>query len=622
VFPFSALCGQEEMKLALLLVAINPRLKGVLLTGEKGTGKSTAARALSNLLDLPFVNLPLAATEEALLGGIDFSAAFRGEKKSTRGLLTKAHRGVLYVDEINLLPPHLLVSLLNAPDQGAFRLEREGLSEVFEADFVLLGSMNPEEGLLPPQILDRFGLCVLVESEKDPETRVEILKRRLSYEKDPESFKEAFAPQEEALKGRLLEARKLLSRVRVPARLKILLGHLASEASPAGNRAEIFLLEATKAHAALSGREEAELGDLEAVAEMVLRHRRRIPQEKSPPPPKKKKPQEKREKEAQNTLSKPEAPSSEAPKTGQPDPSEASPRASSPAGTRPREGEEERLFPVGEIFAVRDLSDPSARPKMTQSFGRGERALTLVGRGHYLRPVPYQGQGEMALYATLLAAARRRAESGHTNFSVEPQDLRAKLKLTKTSKLLLFCVDGSGSMAAEARMKETKGAIMGLLLSAYQRRYQAALMVFRHKEARLVLPPTSSVEFAGKILENLTVGGSTPLSLALAQLGTFLEKRRRQFPQEQTTVILVTDGRGNVSLFRQPVKEEIAHLAEALRYRFPEVQFLVVDTETGPVRLEMARRLASWLGARYFTPETLRAERLAEVARESLRKGI
>ncbi|NPA48663.1 MAG: AAA domain-containing protein, partial [Thermodesulfobacteria bacterium] len=137
------------MKLALLLVAINPRLKGVLLTGEKGTGKSTAARALSNLLDLPFVNLPLAATEEALLGGIDLSAALRGEKKSTRGLLAKAHRGVLYVDEINLLPPHLLLSLLNALDQGAFRLEREGLSGVFEADFVLLGSMNPEEGPLP-----------------------------------------------------------------------------------------------------------------------------------------------------------------------------------------------------------------------------------------------------------------------------------------------------------------------------------------------------------------------------------------------------------------------------------------------------------------------------------------
>ncbi len=621
MYPLSALCGQEEMKLALSLLAVNPKLRGVLLAGEKGTGKSTAARALSTLLDLPFVNLPLSTTEEALLGGLDLSRALKGEKHFLAGLLARAHGGILYVDEINLLAPHLLSYLLDTVQTGTLRVEREGISSSFETEFVLIGSMNPEEGGLSPQILDRFGLFVWVEAERDEKIRVEIIKRRLAYEKDPETFRKRFAQAEETLKRKLFAARDLLPKVLIPEELRLLIGHLVTEASAAGNRAEIFLLEATRAAAALEGRKKAGLEDLEKVAELVLRHRRRSSKEERKPPPRKKETEEQssRKKKDQKEHGTPSVQSQAPGAERDPTPPHSGNLRELPNGLGPSEERGEKYFPVGEIFRVRDLPDLPRRLKPGERFGREGRALTLTGRGHFFRPVSYSGQGEIAFYATFLAAARRRAESGgHSRLLISPEDLRAKLKLTKTSKLLLFCVDGSGSMAAEARMKETKGAIMSLLISAYQRRHQAALLVFRRKEARFVLPPTSSVEFAGKILERLAVGGSTPLSHALAELCKFLETRRRLFPREDVTVILVTDGRGNVSLGGQPVKEEIEQLARTLRERFPEVRFLVVDTETGPVRLEMARRLASWLGASYFTPETLKAETLAELARKYL----
>ncbi len=610
-FPLSALCGQEKTKFALCLLAVNPRLKGVLLAGEKGTGKSTAARALANLLKEPFLNLPLSVTEESLLGTLDLKAAVSGRRRLKTGLLARADGGVVYIDEINLFPRPLLTLLLDVLETGVLLVEREGVSCRVPARFVLIGSMNPEEGPLPPQLLDRFGLCVQVEAEKDLTLRVEVIKRRLAYERDPKGFAKRFVKAEEALKTQILSARKRLTTIKTPEKILGLIGVLVEEEGVSSHRAELMLLEAAKASAALAGREEVALEDVERVKELVLWHRRRPKQEEKKATPKKEK--EKQTQKAPNTKAPLRTPKGNTePDQGEKTPSQGI--SPSPTGLAPSEEKEEpKYFPVGEVFKTCDL--PASPSKRALRLGRHSRTTSLTGPGHYLRPVPYRGQGQIALLPTLLSAALQgKFEKGRPQ--IGPEDLKAKLKVTKTSRLLLFCVDGSGSMAAEARMKETKGAIMSLLLSAYQRRDLAAMMVFRGKEAELVLPPTASVEFAGRLLAGLKVGGSTPLSHALLKLGEFLARRLKFYPQEAITVILITDGRGNVSFSGRPPREEIEEFAKRLRFEFPRVQFVIVDTETGPVRLELAKELAKALEAHYFTPEALRAERLFDIAKE------
>ncbi len=616
-FPFSALVGQEEMKLALLLALVNPRVGGVLLSGEKGTGKSTAARALAGLLEGPLVNLPLSATEETLLGHFSLEEALRtGRKVFVPGLLKRAHGGILYVDEINLLPSHLVAAILDVAESGLCRVEREGLSASYEARFLLIGSMNPEEGHLGPQLLDRFGLMVAVKGEKDPGLRAEIVRRRLLFEKDPVKFREAFAAAEEDLRRRISRAREKLPLVRVPEALRRYIGELVLSARVAGHRADLVLQEAARAHAAWQGRCEATFEDLEAVAEMVLRHRRRSREKRE----EKETPTVAAERPPESPQESPETSPSEGGETAGERPQETDESreagktsAREPEETAPQEGKD-RVFEVGETFEAREVSRRGALKEARQP-GRRSQAVGF-SRGHFLRAVPYRGEGEIALRATIFSAAPHQPArgGGPGRFVFRPEDLRAKLRLTRTGHLFLFCVDGSGSMAAEARMRETKGAILSLLLSAYQRRDRVALMVFRGQGVEMPLPPTDSVELAAKYLEDLPVGGSTPLPAALFQLKNFLANFLRRDPSHRVTVLLVTDGRGNVSVFGQHPREEVEMLASLLRLEFPTVEFVVIDTEAGAVRLEMAKKLAELLGARYFTPEALKAERLFEIA--------
>ncbi|AEH45851.1 Magnesium chelatase [Thermodesulfatator indicus DSM 15286] len=634
-YPFSAIVGQEEAKLALMLCAITRDVRGVLLTGEKGTGKSTMARALAALLPpvnerpAPFVNLPLNTTEDALIGHIDLEKTlYKGKPVFTPGLLARAHQGVLYIDEVNLLPEHLTSFLLDAAESGYLVIEREGFSYEMPTEFILIGSMNPEEGSLSPQFLDRFGLAVEVSAEKEPHLRTEIVKRRLLFEKDPIGFCSQFERAEKELKSRLIKARSLYPEVHLPSRLKVLIAELTREALVQGHRADLVLASATKAHAAYHEREEATLEDLEAVAEMVLRHRRRKKPPRASHKPKEK-PEEKQEPK------EPPKPSQEKSKTQKPDPetlkgqeekeepshdSQNKSQPKTPEEIEPSEGKDQ-VYEIGDIFKVRSLEI-----KMRYQFrGKsGRRSSSKGSRGRFIRAIPPKGKvRDVAVSATLKAAApyqRLRGAGPGRGFIVKPQDLREKLRRAKTGHLLIFCVDASGSMAAEARMRETKGAIMSLLLNAYQKRDQVAMITFRGKEARLVLPPTSSVELAGKFLRDLPVGGSTPLSAALSLLNRLLHQKTSREPDKPISVFLITDGRGNVALGEESPQEEIKRLATTLTHHFPQVSFVVIDTETGQIKLEMAKELASMLNARYFTPEALKADRLAAIAREILPK--
>ncbi len=638
LFPFSAIVGQEEMKLALLLAAVSREVCGVLICGEKGSGKSTAARALAALLpeigpqkQAPFVNLPLNATEEALYGTVDLEKTLAlGQPVYDPGLLSRAHQGVLYIDEVNLLPDHLVAGLLDVAENSRLVIEREGFSLEYPASFVLIGSMNPEEGELSSQFLDRFGLCVLVSGEKDPEIRVEIIKRCLDFERDPKAFLSRYEKAEEELKTRLRQAQALYPRVTIPSALLVLIGELAREAQVSGHRADLVLSAAARAHAALYRRELVEEQDLEAVVEMVLRHRRRD----LSPPKKTKTTQHKETAPEKSVECNTQTPSQEdsAPPPPPPETSDEPLENTSPQGEeeRPPQGPPEevpphegrdQVFEIGEVFALRPLE---LRPRRSPRQGpSGKRYKAPHQRGRFVRAIIPRGRvQDVALSATLRAAApyqRVRGGGPGQGFIVTPQDLREKLRQGRSGQLLLFCVDASGSMAAEARMRETKGAIISLLLNAYQKRDRVALIVFRGKEAQLVLPPTNSVERAGKLLRYLPVGGSTPLPAALSFTAEFLASYLRREPETRVTTFFITDGRGNVSLGTGKPQEEIKYLARELRQRFAQVEFVVVDTETGLIRLDMAKELAQTLSARYFTPEALKAEHLAQIARDLIR---
>lgn len=314
IFPFTAIVGQERMKRALVLNAIHPQIGGVLIRGERGTAKSTAARGLAFLLpeirvvadchfgcdpDLPstycdecrarvdsgeilpvtsrrtgFVDLPVSATEDRVVGTLDIEKAIqKGERHFEPGVLASANRGLLYVDEVNLLDDHVVDLLLDSAAMGQNVVEREGISFSHPAEFILVGTMNPEEGDLRPQLLDRFGLAVDMAGIFDPRARVEIVKRRIAFEQDPDIFREEWDPREQELSGRIEQARDRLPLVTYTDRDLFAIAALTTDFKVDGHRADIVILKAARAHAAFEGRLAVTDRDILLAAELALPHR-------------------------------------------------------------------------------------------------------------------------------------------------------------------------------------------------------------------------------------------------------------------------------------------------------------------------------------------------------------
>lgn len=597
-FPFAAVVGQPEMRLALLLLAVDPGIGGVLIRGEKGTAKSTMVRSLAALLPSGrFRTLALGATEDRLVGGLELESTLAsGQARFMPGLLAEADGGVLYVDEVNLLADHLVDLVLDAAASGVVRAEREGLSRSREARFALVGTMNPEEGGLRPQLLDRFGMCVDVTSCHDIALRVEIMTRRLAFDADPQGFAASWHPAEQQLVERLSRAREVLLQVVLPDEVVAEIAAVAAASGAAGHRAELVLSRAARAHASWQGRSTVGSEDVAAVAELVLRHRRRDlppPVEPSPPPPN---PEPSRDPEGERDLSR----------VGEPAPDE--------------------VAPIGEVFQVRAL-----RPRQGGAGGSGRRSVVeeLAGRGHFVRARSTGVPVDLALDATLRAAAplqrgrraRLAAEDPRRELAIllESGDWRRKVRLRPTGSLVVLCVDASGSMGARNRMVASKGAVLSLLLDAYVRRDRVALLSFRGSGAQLLVPPTSSIEVAQRQLGQLPVGGRTPLGHGLVATARLVEQALRKDPALRPLVIVVTDGRGNVDLAGQVSRgaaAEVTQLAVRLG-RDQRVTWVVVDPGSqgrGQGR-SRGQGLAAALGAELFALEELRADDLVALAR-------
>jgi magnesium chelatase subunit D len=669
VFPFTAIIGQERLKHALVLNAVNPAIGGVLIRGEKGTAKSTAVRALGELLPeiavvagcpyncdpdeprslcencrngakkfqfqlrrIPVVTLPLNATEECVAGGIDFNLAVKtGVRGFQPGLLAKAHRGILYVDEVNLLDDHIVDIILDAAASGRNLVEREGVSFSHLCRFILVGTMNPEEGELRPQLLDRFGLCVEVASEKDLEKRALLMHRREEYDTAPGGFIRRFQAENENMTRRIISARSLMQGMRFPDHLRRLVCEICTEGNVAGHRADLVIEQAARAAAALEGHPEVSVDDIRDVAPLALAHRKR---ETAPPPPPghehnpevpSENPQEElqdREEHGQTAQDQPH--SEEGVHTDDRSPSEGPENAKGNSeGTSQAGGfgSADQFFDVGDTFRVKKFASPRDRV-FRRGSGRRSRTRVAEKQGRYVRSTINRNTGDVAFDATLRAAApyqlKRRKENGLA-LVLRPEDIREKLRERRIGNFLLFVVDASGSMGARGRMTASKGAIMSLLLDAYQKRDRVAMVSFRKDDAMLNLPPTASVELAARLLKEMPVGGRTPLSFGLVKCYEVLRNYLVRDPTARPIVILITDGKSNVALGERKPLEESVEIASRLAGD-KRIRFIVVDTESqGLVNFGLARNLAVSMEARYFKLEDLKADTLLTVVKENVK---
>ncbi|GAA2486194.1 putative cobaltochelatase [Actinocorallia cavernae] len=653
-FPFTAVVGQDDLRLALLLNAVSPAVGGVLVRGEKGTAKSTAVRALSALLpavavvpgcrfscdpgapdpgcpDGPheagpggeraarMVELPVGASEDRLVGALDIERALaEGVKAFEPGLLADAHRGILYVDEVNLLHDHLVDLLLDAAAMGASYVEREGVSVRHASKFLLVGTMNPEEGELRPQLLDRFGLTVEVAASREPDQRVEVVRRRLAYDDDPAAFAARWAGEEAAVRQRIVAARELLPQVRLGDAALRQIAATCAAFEVDGMRADIVMARTATALAAWAGRTDVLAEDVRQAALLALPHRRRRNPFDAPGLDEDKLDETLEQSAGQDGDGDddPDGPGG----GGQPAP-ESGPEGGGDSAARPEAGEGGEPGPAGagageqapvraaEPFRTKVLSVPGVGQGTA---GRRSRARAEHGRTTGARR-PQGALTKLHLAATMQAAAphqRTRGRSG-PGLVIRRGDLRQAVREGNESNLVLFVVDASGSMAARQRMGAVKGAVLSLLLDAYQRRDKVGLVTFRGSGADVALPPTSSVDAAAVRLESLPTGGRTPLAAGLLKAHEVLRVERLRDPARRALLVVVTDGRATGG------PEPVALAGRAARlFAAEQVASVVVDCESGPVRLGLAGQLAGELAGTAVTLDELRADSIAGLVRD------
>jgi magnesium chelatase subunit D len=682
-YPFSAVVGMDDLRLALLLNAVSPAVGGVLVRGEKGTAKSTTVRALAAVLpsvdvvtgcrfacgpaapdpgcpdgphspDEPsrsrparLVELPVGASEDRVVGALDLERALtEGVKAFEPGLLAAANRGLLYVDEVNLLHDHLVDLLLDAAALGTAYVEREGVSVRHAARFLLVGTMNPEEGELRPQLLDRFGLTVEVAAPRDTTLRAEVVRRRFASDADPVGFAAAWAEQESGLARRIADARALLPRVALSDAALRQVTSVCAAFDVDGLRADLVTARAAIAHAAWSGREEVTEDDVRVAARLALPHRRRRNPFDAPGLDDDTLEQALSDARPENDggpdddgPSPDGGPSGGAPFDGPSDggPSDGGPSDGGPSsgGAPPGEGgsaEGPTTAPRGEGGGHTDAAPAPERAAVAPdapfrirrlevpgigagAAGRRSRARSERGRVVGSR-VPEGTVTKLHLTDTVLAAAphqRARGRSG-PGLRLERSDLRQATLEGREGNLVLFVVDASGSMGARSRMAAVKGAVLSLLLDAYQRRDKVGLVTFRGGGAELALPPTWSVEAAAARLTSLPTGGRTPLAAGLLRAHEVLRVERVRDPQRRPLLVVVTDGRAT-----GPRGGD--HLADARRaagmLAASGAASVVVDCESGPVRLGLAGTLGAVLGAQTLRLEELAAESLAGTVRSA-----
>ena len=625
-FPFSAVLGLNHAKTAILIVLVNPRAGGLLISGPRGIGKSTLMRSTQELIERPWRDIPVSVTEDRLFGTIDTEKAiYSGQKKLYPGIINEADQGVLYLDDANLLREDLLDSILNIAEVGAYQLERDGLSLRCDTSFTVIAAINPESGMLSGACLDQFGLFVNVDNIHDENTRVEILKRTISFEKDCASFCNLWKLENEKIKKAIHSAMSLLPKVVVSSAMIQLASVYALKAHVSGHRADIYLIEAARALAALAERRYVLPKDLEKAAEFVLPHRMRknceqeLPQSDELENPDKNDIEKDQESENNNLGDDGEDPSGnhivEAMGNGGNNDESSSDMPEFPQGA-----DDEKVDSADLHVILPPLWIQNEKKRFSPK-GSGKRNMTRSDerQGRYVKAgIPKGETHDIAIDATLRAAAphQKGRQSNGCAVVIRHEDIRRKEREKRTGNIFLFLVDASGSMGARERMKAVKGVVFKMLADAYQKRDRVGMIAFRRDRAEVLLPITRSIEFAQKKLAALPTGGKTPLAQGLIKAEDMLDRLYRQDPLQDPVLILITDGRATNSLNKNtdPVRDA---LSEAERIGHRHMPIAVIDTESSFIKLGLAKELAQKMGASYFHVDKISEDRLLCIGRQT-----
>lgn len=631
-YPFTAVVGLEQVKRAILIALVNSHAGGLLIGGRKGTAKTTLVRAAQELLaPHKIIELPLNVTEDMLFGSIDIEyAVSKGERRFLPGILGKANDNVLYIDEANLLRQELLTAVLDANTAGFNHVERDGISFTHEVNYTVIGTMNPEEGILPGHILDRFGMYVDVQGEAEIANRVEIIKRALAYGKDIADFRKQYAESVAELRELVNVSRETLKQVEVTEAMMQLAAQMCAQAFCAGHRAEIYLLEAARAIAALAKRTYILPKDMQEAAVYVLAHRMRTPpeaQEMEQDQQENEEPEENQEQE-QNQDDAPEQPDELPPPPPLPDNEDDGSNEDSDENNEQDEKQEQeqnsnQLAPEEHIA---DIDRSFKIPKLVLDMGKnttlrrgsGKRSATKTDlkQGRYVRAeLPKAKVEDLAFDATIRAAApyQRMREANGCALNIQKEDLRQKVREKRIGNTFLFAVDASGSMGARERMGAVKGAIFYMLQDAYQKRDRVGMVAFRRQKAEVLLPITRSVDLAQKRLSEMPTGGKTPLADGLAIALLTLARLNKKDSELEPILVLVTDGRANaVEGNEDPVASAIK-MAEKIRKA--KITSVVIDTENDFIKLGVAKKVAQAMGASYYSLNQLSKEQILRIVR-------
>lgn len=609
-YPFTAVIGQEKMKKALLLNIVNPKIGGVLINGEKGTAKSTIVRSLGNIMngENNVINVPLSVTEDRLLGSIDLEKTIQnGEVYIEEGLLKSANKKILYIDEVNLLQDNIVDTLLDVCESKINIIEREGISYSHESDFILVGTMNNEEGQLRSQFLDRFGLYVNVTSSKDVNERVSILKLLEEYEMSPTDFIKKYIKEEIKLKNRIDNAKLILPKIKISDEQLQEMINYCLDYNIQGHRGDLVIKETALAIAALDQRYYINSEDIREASELALMHRMKNKNEDD----NKDNNNSNDNNQEQNNSNQNNKDKDKNKNENKQNKDKSNSKHSQENNTNDRsDSMQSKVFAIGEDFKIRTFSHKNDR---TYRNGQGKRTRTKTNSksGRYIYPTMQRKNNDFALDATIRAAApyQKYRDKKNLAISIENEDIREKVRQKKVSNLIVFVVDASGSMGANQRMIETKGAILSLLKDSYVKRDKIALVSFRKDKGEVVLPPTTSVERGYKLLETMETGGKTPLNSGISKGYEIIKRELSKNPNILPMMIIISDGKGNVSLDKNSKpKEELMQIAKSVKEQ-KKINSMVIDIEKkGLMSFGIAKELAKNLDAQYIKIDDLKSE--------------